>query len=132
MPSKDSVRILTPIIINTAPPAISDLFPKRFPHLLPIYTPARDMKKVTIPITAEEKITGTFMVANVTPAAKASILVAIAKTVRVEMDSGFFISSVDFSFIASYIILHPMNTRRVKAIQWSKASMNRENVLPKR
>lgn len=88
-----SINILIPINISTIPPKISALFFNSSPHFLPIITPIKHITKVIIPIILMVLIIETFKNAKLTPTANASILVAIARKVRVLLFKHFFLPS---------------------------------------
>ncbi|OPX80916.1 MAG: hypothetical protein A4E50_01322 [Methanosaeta sp. PtaB.Bin087] len=69
--------------------------------------------------------------AKVTPTARASMLVAMARSVRRRRSRRFAVARSDGpSFIDSKIIFPPMRTRRMKAIQWSKPVTKSLNSSP--
>ena len=76
---KCSNNILIPINIKIAPPANSAFDLYFVPNTFPILTPMADKINVTIAINDTAGIISTCKNANVTPTARASILVAIAR-----------------------------------------------------
>ena len=60
------------------PPVISAALLYREPNIFPILTPAKENKKVVIPMTVTDFHKSTDKKAKETPTAKASMLVAIA------------------------------------------------------
>lgn len=101
---------MVPNIISIAPEAISDtlsiLFPKNFPTLID----AIENIKVMAPIMIEDKNQFSYNNPKLTPAAIASILVAILKRTRESFFLGF---SFEYkaSIIGLDIILIPKNIK---------------------
>ena len=62
--------------------------------------------------------------ANVRPTARASMLVAIERTISTGNARGSFLCSMASSLVDSYIILMPMNESRPNASQWSMCCMS--------
>ena len=89
--------------------------PSFFPSLIPI----KDNAPVIIPIIIAGYQMFTSRIARLNPTARASILVAMLSSIRVDPFDG---SGEDFSSFLSkpeIIILTPTNPRRARATQWS-------------
>jgi hypothetical protein len=123
------------------PPVISAALLYREPNIFPILTPAKENKKVVIPMTVTDFHKSTDKKAKDTPTAKASMLVAIAiisivlKPVLLHEHSavGCCPSSADSSSDkASLIILTPMTSNNPNAIQWSKDVIICSNCAPRK
>ena len=114
------------------PPANSAFFSKRLPKMLPIFTPMADRAKVVTPIReAASQIFVFPAMAREMPTASASMEVATAIRNMVLTERSAETSSSFFER-ASRIIFAPIKARRVKAIQWSMASMASANRLPRK
>ena len=88
------------------------------PKTLPIFTPKTENRKVVNPMTITDDQSLTWMQANETPTAKASMLVAMAsKNMVLKLKEPSCFSSLPQT--ASRIMLVPMSNSKPKAIQWS-------------
>ena len=112
------------------PPMISADFSNLEPNTLPIFTPKTEKAKVVRPMIRTDDHSFTWIQAKETPTAKASMLVAMARSSMVLKLSGVdcFVASLlamtDFSSssfpnTASRIMLAPIKKSNPKAIQWS-------------
>ena len=125
MTPKCSNRIFNPMRINIIPPIIPADLSYLEPKTLPIFTPKMEKTKVVRPMMSTDDHNFTWMQANETPTAKASMLVAIAKRNMVLKSNALLFSPSSFlPQTASRIMLAPMRTSSPKAIQWSYASIN--------
>ena len=113
-----SSRIFVPIKISIIPPMMLAGFEYFAPKKFPIATPAKLNKKVVTPIINIARQISTIKNANVTPTAKASMLVATASR-NIVLVLFLFLSLSFSSSKASLIMFAPMRKRSPKAIQWS-------------
>lgn len=118
-----SISIFVPIMISMRPPAISILFSKRCPSLLPAKAPKKDNTKVIVPMMIIGVAMSILRIAKLRPTAKASMLVAIDRSNNTLGFNGLVSFSTASIFVASYIILQPIKAKSVKAIQWSTPEM---------
>ena len=88
------------------------------PKTLPILTPKTENKKVVMPMISTDDQILTWMQANETPTAKASMLVAMASKSMVLKPKEPSCSS-SLPQTASRIMLAPIKKSKLKAIQWS-------------
>ena len=104
---------------------ISADFSNLEPNTLPILTPKTEKVKVVKPMISTDDHNLTWIQAKEIPTAKASMLVAMAKSNMVLMDCfgrssiSMTVSSLSFPISASRIILAPIKKSNPKAIQWS-------------
>lgn len=118
-----SRRIFVPIKIKMTPPMMLADFSNFAPKRLPIFTPTMENTKVVRPMTNTELHNSTWMQAKEMPTAKASMLVAMAKS-NIVLKSRELSSCFSSPFEKdSRIILAPMRNSKPKAIQWSIDSM---------
>ena len=122
-------QILSPIRMSTTPPNNSarDLY--FAPNTLPTLTPMHDRINVVAPMKLTAGTIRTCRKANVTPTARASMLVATASgsIVPNEKESLRFSSSVSRD---SRIMLPPISASSTKAIQWSTLVISDWNRTP--
>lgn len=122
-----SISILVPMPIRRMPPHSSAFRRRRFPIVAPNMLPSSEKRKDTRPMIR----TGEMMLfrlsmpkqAKEIPTARASMLVAMANVRIINKCVGDGAGASLFSVKCSYIILPPMKSSNVNAIQWSHASV---------
>ena len=114
------------------PPIIPADFSNLDPNTFPIFTPMMENKKVVTPIINTDDQILTWIQAKEIPTAKASILVAMAKSSMVLNPNELSAGSSSFRDNASRIMLAPIKKSNPKAIQWSTAVMYRSNCEPRK
>ena len=114
------------------PPTIPADFSYLEPNAFPIFTPNTENKKVVSPIMSIDDQILTWMQAKEMPTAKASILVAMAKSNMVLKPNELSDGSSSFLDNASRIMLAPIRKSRLKAIQWSTAVIYCSNWEPRK
>ena len=117
-----SIRILSPIVMRITPPTNSAFFLYWFPNMFPILNPTMENRNVVIPIIVIELMMSVFRNAKETPAARASMLVATAKTNSALIEKSALFSSSSLLPTASLIMLPPIIANSANAIQWSKSA----------
>ncbi len=116
---KCSRSIFVPRIIRIMPPAISAFDLYFVPKTLPIFNPKAEIINVTIPMHDTAKTILTFKNASEIPTARASMLVAMARS-SIDLNDrelSDFSSSLES---ASLIIFRPIKSKSINAIQWLK------------